>query len=84
MPRIVVERSFDTPLSAEGRKAMEARLQPLLAASGIRLLRTLWSADRKRMISEYEAADAGVVRDAQREGGAKFDRVWAAEAVDDP
>lgn len=43
--------------------------------------RSLISADRKRMVCEYEAADAETMRRIQREAGAQFDRVWVGDVI---
>jgi hypothetical protein len=37
------------------------------------------SSDRKRMICEFEVADAERVRQSQRSAGVKFDQVWTAD-----
>jgi hypothetical protein len=44
-------------------------------------IRSYWSADRRRMICEYDAADVASVRNVQREAEAKFDRAWAADVL---
>jgi hypothetical protein len=40
------------------------------------------SSDRKRMVCEYEAADAETVRKVQREAAAEFDRVRVGDVVE--
>jgi hypothetical protein len=42
----------------------------------------LISADRKRLICEYEAVDAETLRRIRREAGGQFDRVWAGDVVE--
>jgi hypothetical protein len=81
MPRIIVERSFETPLTEEELKATEARMAPCLDLYRVRWVRSYWSADRTRMICEYEAADAASVKAVQREAEARFDRVWPADVL---
>jgi hypothetical protein len=81
MPRIIVERTFDPPLTAEGLQAIQGRMEPCLDLYGVVWLRSFWSADRRRMICEYEAADAESVRVVQRESRAPFDRVWTADIL---
>jgi hypothetical protein len=82
MPRIIVERSFQTPLTQEELDAVERRMAPCLDLYNVRWIRSYWSADRHRMICEYEAADVASVRNVQREAEARFDRAWAADVLD--
>jgi hypothetical protein len=79
MPRIIVERSFETPLTQEELEAVEARMAPCLDLYNVRWIRSYWSADRKRMVCEYDAADVASVRNVQREAAANFDRAWVAD-----
>jgi hypothetical protein len=53
-----------------------------LAAYQATWKRSLISADRKRMVCEYEAADAETLRRIQREAGAQFDRVWVGDVIE--
>jgi len=82
MTRIVVERSFETPQSDVDMKVVADRERPCLAAYDVTWKRSLISADRKRMVCEYEAADAETLRRIQREAGAQFDRVWVGDVVE--
>lgn len=82
MARIVIERSFDTPQTDEIMQAVADRERPCLAAYNATWKRTLLSADRKRMICEYEAGDAETIRRIEREAGADFDRVWVASVIE--
>jgi hypothetical protein len=82
MTRIVVERSFDTPQSDADMMIVADRERPCLAAYQVSWKRSLISSDRKRIICEYEAADAETMRRIQREAGAQFDSVWVGEVVE--
>jgi hypothetical protein len=82
MPRIVVERSFETPQSDQDMSVVADRERPCLAAYDVSWKRSLISADRKRMVCEYEAPDAETMRRIQREAGAQFDRVWVGDVVE--
>ena len=82
LQRIVVERSFDTPQSDADMKLVADRERPCLAAYLATWKRSLLSADRKRMVCEYEAADAETVRKVQREARAQFDRIWVADVIE--
>ena len=79
MEHLVVENSFVTPLSDEEHDRMAQRLDPCLEAHGARWIRTYLSHDRTRMVCEFEAADAEMVRLSYRSAGISFDRVWSAE-----
>ena len=81
MPRIIVERSFEAPFTEEELAAVEARMAPCLDLYNVRWIRSYWSADRTRMICEYDAGDIASVRNVQREADAKFERVWAADVL---
>ncbi|HEV7912457.1 MAG TPA: nickel-binding protein, partial [Albitalea sp.] len=67
MARIVVERLFETPQSDAEMKLVADRERPCLAAYDVAWKRSLISTDRKRMVCEYEAADAETLRRIQRE-----------------
>jgi hypothetical protein len=82
MIRIVVERSFGSPQSDADMNAVAVRERPCLQIYGVVWRRSLLSEDRRRMVCEYEAADAESVRRAQREAEAQFDRVWSAEVIE--
>jgi len=80
--RIIVERTFDTPQSDADMRAVADQERPCLSAYQATWKRSLLSADRKRMVCEYEAADAETMRRIQREAGAQFDRIWAGEVIE--
>ena len=82
MPRIIVERSFETPPSDADLAAVADRERPCLGVYDVQWKRSLMSSDRRRMICEYEAADAETVRKVQREARADFDHVWGAEVIE--
>ncbi|MCC7458513.1 MAG: DUF4242 domain-containing protein [Nitrospira sp.] len=80
--RIVVERSFDTPQTDADMKLVADRERPCLSANQATWKRSMLSTDRKRMVCEYEAADAETMRRIQREAGAQFDRIWIGEVIE--
>lgn len=82
MARIVVERSFSSPQSDQDMKVVADRERPCLAMYDVAWKRSLISADRQRLVCEYEAADAETVRKIQREADAAFDRIWVADVVE--
>ena len=81
MARIIVERTFETPLTQGELDAVEARMAPCLDLYNVRWIRSYWSSDRRRMICEYDAADVASVRNVQHEAGARFERAWAADLL---
>ncbi|MGA2792802.1 MAG: DUF4242 domain-containing protein [Roseiarcus sp.] len=82
MPCIIVERTFDRPPSDEDLTAAGMRERPCLGMYGVAWRRSVLSADRLRMVCQYEAPDAESVRKVQREAGNGFDRVWAGEVIE--
>jgi hypothetical protein len=81
MPRVIVERTFDPPMTDAELEAVQARLAPCLDLYNVRWVRSRWSSDRRRMICEYDAADTASVRNVQHEAEASFDRAWAADIL---
>jgi hypothetical protein len=84
MPYMLVEYDHDPPLTDEKHDAASARLDPCLQVRGIRWIRSWLSADRRRGICEFEAADAESLREAYRSASVKFSRVWGAELFGPP
>ena len=82
MSRIIVERHFETPQSDADMQRVADRERPCLAAYRATWKRSLISTDRKRMVCEYEAADAETMRRIQHEAGAQFDRVWVGDVIE--
>ena len=82
MPRIIVERSFDPPLTQDDVDAAGRRVAGCLDLYRVRWIRSYFSADRRRMVCEYEAADAQSVRDVQNTARVPFERVWPAEVME--
>jgi hypothetical protein len=82
MPCIIVERTFDRPPSDDDLTAAGIRERPCLKLYGVAWRRSVISADRLRMVCQYEAADAESVRKVQREAGNAFDRVWAGDMIE--
>jgi len=79
MPYLIVQYNFDPPLTDESlRKAFDA-LKPCLEMRGIRRLRTWLADDRRRMICEYQAADAQTVRDAYQSANVGYGHIWAGQ-----
>jgi hypothetical protein len=79
MAHLVVEQIFDPPLTDEEHNRAASRLDPCLEAHGARWMRSYLSVDRRRMVCEFEAADAEAVRASYRSANIDFERVWSAE-----
>jgi len=84
VPHIIVERTFEAPLTEADRREVELRMGPCLDLYGVRWIRSFWSADRQRMICEYEAPDMASVRNVQQESRAPFDRMWTGDVLGEP
>jgi hypothetical protein len=85
MARVVMEQTFEEPLSDEEQARFAKRLDECLEMRNGAWARSYLATDRRRMICEFEAPDAESVRQALRSSGLSFDRVWAADvyAVED-
>jgi hypothetical protein len=81
MPTIIVERVFPQPLTLEGFRSAGAVLQPCLDVRGIRWLSSCIARDGLRSMCKFEATDAELVRQANREAGLPFEKVWVATEV---
>src|SRR5262245_26808174 len=79
MAFVILEKEFDPPLTEEAHDAEAEQLDPCLQVHGVRWIRSYLSSDRRRMICEFEAADAEALRGALRSAGVPFTRVWSAE-----
>ena len=82
LQRIVVERSFDEPHTDADMRLVQGRMRPCLEAYQVSWKRTVVSADRKRVLCEYEAPDTETVRRIQHEAGAQFDRIWIGDVTE--
>lgn len=79
MARVITEQSFETALSDEELSRMSQRLDACLEIRSGAWVRSYLSADRKRMICDFEAPDAESVRQAMRSANIEFDRVFSAQ-----
>jgi len=79
MSHLIVEQTFETPLTDDEHGRLGKRLGGCLEAHGATWVRSYLSTDRTRMLCEFEAPDAEAVRQSFRSAGVKFDRVWSAE-----
>jgi hypothetical protein len=85
MARVVMEQTFDRPLTDEEHARVAQRLDGCLDLRRGAWVRSYLAADRKRMVCEFDAPDAESVRQAVRSAGLASDRVWTADvyAVED-
>ena len=79
MANMVVEQTFEKPLSPDDLNAMAKRVDPCLEAHGAKWVRSYISSDRKKVVCEFEAPDAEKVRESYRSAGVTFDKVWTAD-----
>jgi hypothetical protein len=83
MPHIIVEYSFDPPITEEEFDHVATKLEPCLEAREVRWVESFFALDRRSRICIYEAPDAEAVREAYRSAKVGFVRAWAAEAITD-
>jgi hypothetical protein len=76
---LIVEQTFEVPLTDEEHGRIGERLDKCMEAYGARWMRSYLSMDRRRMVCEFEAPDAEAVRTSYRSAGVAFERVWTAE-----
>lgn len=84
MAKLVIEQRFETPMSTEAIDALARQVDPCLNEHGALWMRSYLSADRKRMICEFEAADAESVRASYRAAGVAFEACWVADGRASP
>jgi hypothetical protein len=83
MTHMIVETLFDPPATDEDMDAAATKLNPCLEGRDVRWIRSYMSLDRKRRVCIFDAPDAEAVRASYRSAGVKFERVWAAEEIND-
>ncbi len=79
MATLVLEQTFEKPISSEELSNAAKKIDKCLEAYGARWMRSYLSKDRKRMICEFEAADAEQVRTSYRNAGVEFQSCWSAD-----
>jgi hypothetical protein len=79
MAHIVLEQTFDAPMTSEQLNDFARRVDKCLEVYGATWVRSYIASDRKRAICEFEAADAEKVRASYRSAGVEFERVWTAD-----
>lgn len=82
MAHVIVERTFQTPISQQELGAVGRRIAECLELYQVNWIQSFLSPDRRRMICEYEASDAESVRMVQQGAEAHYDRVWIADLID--
>lgn len=82
MANVILERRFDPPLTEERHAELSGRLAPCLDRNGVEWIRSHLSLDRRRLICEFRAPDAGAVRSALRQARLAHERVWSAEVLE--
>jgi hypothetical protein len=78
----MMEQFYDPPMSDEEYSRRAAHLDPCLDQRDALWVRSYVSADKKRVICEFEAPDAESVREAFRSAGVPFERIWAATLLE--
>ena len=76
MAYVVVEYTFEPPLTEAALGEAFNALKPCLETRNIRRLRSFVSEDGRRGLCEFEAPDTQSLRDAYRTAQVKFERVW--------
>ena len=79
MEIVLVERSFETPTTAEAVIASAHDLNGCMRMHRVTLLQSHISDDGRRMLCVFQAPDAESVRIANIQTGLPFSRVWTAD-----
>jgi hypothetical protein len=82
MSDVILERSYDPPLTDERFRELTGRLGPCLDRGGIQWVRSHLSRDRRRLICHFRATDAGALRAALRQARIDYERVWSSEVLE--
>ena len=78
MTLLIVETTYDPPLTDAQRRATQDRLDPCMELRQVEWVSSYEAADRRRKICVFRAPDAEALREAFRGAGVSFDRVWVA------
>lgn len=81
MSHIIVERSFQSPVTNQELQDIGQRMAGCLELYRVKWIQSYLSPDRRRMICQYEASDAESVRIVQEEADARYDRIWIAKRL---
>jgi len=76
---VVVERSFEQPVSFDELADKERQVGWCLEQHRVKPVVSYLSADRRIMLCVYEAPDADSVRETQSRGELPFDHIWSCE-----
>jgi hypothetical protein len=83
MAILIVETTYDPPLTDELRLANQEQLTPCMELRDVRWLHSYESADRRRKVCVFEGPDAEAVRESLRSARIGFDRIWPANYRDE-
>ena len=79
MPRYMIERTFSEglhiPIDDDGATVCRGVVDQNVSV-GVTWVHSYVSADRRRRLCVFHAADAETVREAYRSAGVAFDRIW--------
>lgn len=84
MELVIIERSYDQPLTDELAASMTRRFGPCFSLRRIQRLHSYISKDRLRSVCVYEAPDASSVRDVHDREGIPYVRIWSADMLSVP
>jgi hypothetical protein len=82
MADVILERSFDPPLTDELLAEITHRFSPCLDRNGVQWVRSHLSKDRRRLICHFQAPDAGALRSALRQARIEHERVWSSRILE--
>lgn len=78
MTLVIVETTYDPPLTDDRRQSDQGRLYACMALRGVEWLQSFESTDGRRKVCLFRAPDTDAMRESLRSAGVPFDRVWPA------
>jgi hypothetical protein len=81
MELVLLERRFEQPIEFDEIQKLENAGAWSLDTHDVRLLKTFFSKDRRRMLCLYEAPDAAAVRLAEDQAKVPYDRAWTCKVI---
>ena len=82
METVIVERVFAEPIDLAELEQHMREEKGCFVSRRVRLLRSMVSRDRRRVVCIFEAPDAESVRIANQLAKAPFERVWTADVLE--
>lgn len=84
MPYVVVERTWESPITPQILEKAAQKMLGCIAARHGQWVRSMITPDGKRTICTFDAPDAESIRQSYREMGVEYDAIWTAQMMESP